>query len=118
MPRSPAPVRPPWWPEFTSSVRSTALTARLGRVLGIAFGICFLTGLLSALQYQPLTWLSYAIDHELFGGTASAFHATNVVLHALTAGVFCLAACRFLRLVTPDPGMRLEGPASRGLVSS
>ncbi|HEY5788403.1 MAG TPA: hypothetical protein VIT65_26895, partial [Microlunatus sp.] len=59
MPPSSAPVRPAWWPSFTSSVRSTALTARLGRVLGIAFGVCFLTGLLSALQYQPLTWFPW-----------------------------------------------------------
>jgi hypothetical protein len=57
--RSSAPVRPAWWPRFTSSVRSTALTARLGRLLGIAFGLCFVTGLLSALQYQPLSWLPW-----------------------------------------------------------
>ncbi len=59
MPRTAAPVRPVWWPRFTSSVRSTALTARIGRVLGLAFGVCFLTGLLSTLQYQPLTWFPW-----------------------------------------------------------
>jgi hypothetical protein len=59
MPTSPAPARPTWWPRFSSSVRSTALTARLGSVLGIAFAVCFLTGLLSALQYQPLTWFPW-----------------------------------------------------------
>ncbi len=32
------------------------MTARIGRALGIAFTICFLTGLLSHLQYHPLSW--------------------------------------------------------------
>ena len=49
--------RPTWWPHFTSTLRSTALTARLGAVLGTGFGICFLTGLLSYYQYEPWSWL-------------------------------------------------------------
>ena len=49
--------RPQWWPHFSSTVRSSALTARLGRALGIAIGICFLTGLLSYYQYRPWSWL-------------------------------------------------------------
>ena len=50
-------ARPRWWPRFSSTVRSTALTARLGRVLGICIGISFLTGLLSLYQYEPWSWL-------------------------------------------------------------
>jgi len=50
-------ARPAVWPHFTSTIRSTALTARLGRVLGIAVVVCFLTGLLSHYQYQPWSWL-------------------------------------------------------------
>jgi hypothetical protein len=50
-------TRPRWWPHFSSTVRSTALTARLGAMLGTAIGICFLTGLLSYYQYQPWSWL-------------------------------------------------------------
>lgn len=38
-------------------MRSTVVTARLGRVLGILFGICFVTGLLSHYQYSPWSWL-------------------------------------------------------------
>jgi hypothetical protein len=49
--------RPRWWPHFTSTLRSTAVTARLGRVVGIAVAILFLTGLLSHYQYQPWSWL-------------------------------------------------------------
>jgi hypothetical protein len=49
--------KPPVWPRFRSPLRSTAVTARLGRVLGICFGICFVTGLLSHYQYHPWSWL-------------------------------------------------------------
>lgn len=49
--------RPDWWPHFSSPLRSTALTARIGRILGICFGICFATGLLSHYQYHPWAWL-------------------------------------------------------------
>lgn len=49
--------RPARWPKFSSTLRSTALTARLGRALGIAFGICFVTGMLSHYQYHPWSWL-------------------------------------------------------------
>jgi hypothetical protein len=49
--------RPRIWPEFQSPLRSTAVTARVGRVLGIAFTVCFVTGLLSHYQYAPWRWL-------------------------------------------------------------
>jgi Oxidoreductase molybdopterin binding domain len=49
--------RPQRWPHFSSTLRSTALTARIGRILGIAIGVCFLTGLLSHYQYAPWQWL-------------------------------------------------------------
>ena len=54
---APTASRPRRWPHFSSTLRSTALTARLGRVLGICFTICFVTGLLSHYQYSPWTWL-------------------------------------------------------------
>ena len=50
-------ARPEWWPAFSSPMRSTAVTARVGRLLGISFSICFVTGLLSHYQYQPWSWL-------------------------------------------------------------
>lgn len=48
---------PPWWPRLSTRLRSEALTARLGRLVGIAFTVCFVTGYLSHLQYHPLSWL-------------------------------------------------------------
>lgn len=52
-----ARARPKVWPRFSSPLRSTAVTARLGRVLGVCLGICFVTGMLSHYQYGPWTWL-------------------------------------------------------------
>jgi len=49
--------RPSWWPRFSSTLRSTAVTARIGRVLGIAIALLFVTGLLSHYQYEPWAWL-------------------------------------------------------------
>jgi hypothetical protein len=49
--------RPRRWPSFSSPLRSTAVTARVGRLLGICFGICFVTGMLSHYQYHPYSWL-------------------------------------------------------------
>ena len=49
--------KPGLWPRFSSPVRSTALTARLGSMVGICFGVCFVTGLLSHYQYYPWSWL-------------------------------------------------------------
>ena len=52
------PDAPPrQWPRFTSPLHSPAVAARVGRVLGICFGICFVTGMLSHYQYQPWSWL-------------------------------------------------------------
>lgn len=48
---------PPLWPKFDARLRSAAVTARIGRLLGISFGLCFVTGLLSHYQYHPWSWL-------------------------------------------------------------
>jgi DMSO/TMAO reductase YedYZ molybdopterin-dependent catalytic subunit len=53
----PVPERPNWWPKFSSPLRSTAVTARIGRIVGICFTICFITGVLSNYQYHPWSWL-------------------------------------------------------------
>lgn len=45
--------------------------------------------------YQPLSWLSLAIDYELHGFDPRAFHRTSVLLHALTS-VACFELARTL----------------------
>ncbi|UQX87770.1 molybdopterin-dependent oxidoreductase [Jatrophihabitans telluris] len=75
--------RPPrGWPSFSSPLRSTAVTARLGRVLGIAFVVCFATGLLSHYQYHPWTWL------PIPGAPVWGYRLTQGV-HVIT-GIACI----------------------------
>lgn len=50
----PSRLRPP---TLTSPLRDTRVTARVGRVLGIAISICFVTGLISHLHQHPVSWL-------------------------------------------------------------
>jgi tetratricopeptide (TPR) repeat protein len=38
-----------------------------------------------AANWHPLTWLSLQLDAQIFGLDPRAFHATNVMLHALSA---------------------------------
>ncbi|MBI1190388.1 MAG: hypothetical protein GC200_06885 [Tepidisphaera sp.] len=49
-------------------------------------------------HYEPLTYLSYALDHAIAGDDERVFHVTNVVLHAIdTLLVWWLAAVLFGR---------------------
>ncbi|MFI5346391.1 MAG: glycosyltransferase family 39 protein [Elusimicrobiota bacterium] len=47
-------------------------------------------------HWHPLTWLTLAADRAVWGGSPSGFHLTNVLLHALNAGLFFLLARRLL----------------------
>ncbi|RLV49080.1 molybdopterin-binding protein [Nocardioides mangrovicus] len=49
-------LRPPRESDFTSHLRSPAVAARVGTVLGICFGLCFLTGLVSHWSQDPNPW--------------------------------------------------------------
>lgn len=49
-------------------------------------------------SWMPLTWLSYLFDATVWGNTASGYHATNIILHALTASLLFLS----LRLMTQE----------------
>ncbi|MGN6609365.1 MAG: molybdopterin-dependent oxidoreductase [Jatrophihabitans sp.] len=58
LPKPRLPEQPPaLWPRFRNPAHTPAVAARVGRVLGICFGICFVTGLLSRYQYRPWSWL-------------------------------------------------------------
>src|SRR5690606_28254123 len=45
-------------------------------------------------NWHPLTWLSYMIDFELYGLHPAGFHFTNVLFHALNAGLLVLVLTR------------------------
>jgi len=45
-------------------------------------------------NWHPLTWLSHALDCQLFGLNASAHHATSVLIHAVNVALlFLLLVC-------------------------
>ncbi len=63
-------------------------------------------------HYQPLTYLSYAIDYTLFGLDPRAFHAGNIGLHALCALLLWLLIRRILGLAAERKARpALSGPA-------
>jgi tetratricopeptide (TPR) repeat protein len=45
--------------------------------------------------YQPLSWMSYAVDWQLWGLDPRGYHLTNVLLHACSA-VLCFLCAREL----------------------
>jgi Tfp pilus assembly protein PilF len=47
-------------------------------------------------HYVPITWLSFAIDHAIWGLRPVGFHLTNVLLHALNAALVCVLAGRLV----------------------
>ena len=42
------------------------------------------------VNWIPLTWLSYAIDYQLWGLTPAGYHLTNIVLHSINTFLLCL----------------------------
>ena len=71
--------RPGWWPRFSSPLRSTAVTARVGRLLGIGFAICFVTGMLSHYAYDPWRWLPQPASPVWLYRATQGVHVTTGV---------------------------------------
>ena len=49
-----------------------------------------------AAIWMPLTWITHGLDFVLFGMDPSAWHRTNLVLHAVVAALFARLALRLL----------------------
>lgn len=60
-------------------------------------------------HYQPLTWMSYSIDHALGGMNPAGYHFTNLLLHAANAVLFY-----FLLLALRSAGCTSVWPAAAG----
>ncbi len=66
-------------------------------------------------NYQPVTWLSFAVDHSIWGLRPLGYHLTNVIFHALGAGLFFFIARRVLRAsheTTADSSLNFASAAS------
>lgn len=43
-------------------------------------------------HYQPLTWLTFAVDHALWGMNPTGYHLSGIALHAINAALlYCIA---------------------------
>ncbi len=52
-------------------------------------------------HWIPVTWLTFGLDHALWGMDPFGYHLTNVLLHTANAALFYLVALRLLRLGAP-----------------
>jgi hypothetical protein len=74
---------------FTSDLHDVRIAARLGRILGIAFTICFLTGLFSHLQQHEPSWLDLPTrPSELYRYTQGLHVATGIACVPLLLAKF------------------------------
>jgi hypothetical protein len=55
-------------------------------------------------HYVPVTWLSFALDHLVWGLDPRGYHLTNVLLHAANGALVCGGAARLLARATAWPG--------------
>jgi tetratricopeptide (TPR) repeat protein len=55
-----------------------------------------------AANWVPVTWISFMVDHQLYGFHAGGYHLTNVLLHAATAMLLFLALSRLTGRVWPS----------------
>jgi len=47
-------------------------------------------------HYQPLSWLTLAVDYTLWGMNPAGYHLTNLLIHTASAVLFFLVARRLL----------------------
>lgn len=57
---------------------------------------------LEPIYWQPLTWLSHAIDYRLFGLSASGHHLVSILLHGVNAFLAFLLIYNLVGRVQPD----------------
>jgi hypothetical protein len=53
-------------------------------------------------HYQPLSWLTFAIDYLIWGMNPVGYHLTNLVLHGANAVFFYFLARRLLYAAVPQ----------------
>ena len=51
--------------------------------------------------YQPIVWLSYAVDYLLWGMDPAGFHLTNLLWHCANAALVCLFCRKLFDIAAP-----------------
>jgi tetratricopeptide (TPR) repeat protein len=54
--------------------------------------------------YQPLAWLSYGLDHALWGMDARGYHLQSALWHAISSALMFLLSRRLLAAARPERG--------------
>jgi protein O-mannosyl-transferase len=54
-------------------------------------------------HYQPLSWLTFALDYVLWGMDPRGYHLTNLIFHAANAVFFYFIARRLIALALSNP---------------
>ena len=63
----------------------------------------------SVWNWHPLTWLSWALDYQLYNGlNTRGFHLSNHILHAINTVLLFLLGLRLLRFAVPDEMNRAQ----------
>jgi hypothetical protein len=56
-----------------------------------------------AIRYKALSWLAWAVVHELFGLNPFGYHLANVLLHTLNAGLVFFLLLRLVPVRAEEP---------------
>jgi len=54
-------------------------------------------------HYQPLSWITFAVDYLIWGMVPLGYHLTNLVLHAANAALFYFLSLRLLSVALSIP---------------
>src|SRR5579872_3971465 len=65
-------------------------------------------------HYVPLAWTTFGVDYTLWKLNPFGYHLTNIVFHALNAGLFFLLTLTVLRLSLPKEICRGQGSLIAG----
>jgi protein O-mannosyl-transferase len=70
-------------------------------------------------HYQPLSWITFAVDYLIWGMEPLGYHLTNLVLHAANAALFYFISLRLLSLAfsIPYPSADLRLKAAAGFAA-
>ena len=98
-------LRLPRVEDLQSRAHGPATTSRVGIWLGLAFGICFLTGIWSHLQYDPPSWLPV-------GPSPASLYRVTQGLHVATG--FASIPLLLVKLWSVYPRLFLRPPRPSG----
>ena len=85
--------------EFVNYDDESLIVAHAQHLDSFAHALPWAFGTTEMGHWQPLTWLSWAVDFAGSGVRPEAFHRTNLLLHAATAAVLFGAVRRLFALV-------------------